>query len=82
MLSEWTSFFRNPRKLELHKKVCENKDFCKIIISSEDIRILEFNQPQKDDKSPFVICSDLECTIKKIGGCKNNTENSYKTKVS
>ena len=59
-------------KLESHKKVCEIKDFCNIAMPSIDIKILEFNQYQKSDKTPFIIYADLECLIEKIDGCKNN----------
>ena len=62
--------------------VCENKDFCNIILPFEDTEILEFNQYQKSDKAPFIIYEDLECVIEKIDGCKNNPENSSRTKVS
>ena len=41
----------------------------------------EFNQYQKFDKVPFIIYADLECLIEKFDGCKNNPENSSKTKV-
>ena len=40
-------FFRTKNKLELHKQVCENKDFCNVIMTSEDTKILEFNHYQK-----------------------------------
>ena len=30
--------FRTKNKLESHKKVCENKDFCNVIMPSENIR--------------------------------------------
>ena len=36
--------FRTKNKLESHKKSCANKDFCNIIMPSEDTKILEFNQ--------------------------------------
>ena len=49
---------------------------------SEDTKILEFNQYQKSDKVPFIICADLECIIETIDGCNNNPENSSTTKVS
>ena len=49
---------------------------------SEDTKVLEFDQYQKSDKVPFIIYPDLECTIEKIDGCKNNPENSSTTKVS
>ena len=39
--------FRIKSKLESHKKVCKNKDFCNVIMPSEDTKILEFNQNQK-----------------------------------
>ena len=51
------------------------------VMPSEDTKILEFNHHQKYDKASFVIYADLECLIEKIGGCKNNPENSSTTKV-
>ena len=39
-------------------------------MSSEDTKILEFNQHKKSDKTPFTIYADLECIIEKIAGCK------------
>ena len=38
----------------------------------EDTKILEFDQYQKSDKSPFIIYGDLECVAEKNDGCKNN----------
>ena len=58
--------FPREKKLESHKKLCENKDFCIIIVPSKDTKILEFNQYQKSDKAPFSIYADLECIIGKI----------------
>ena len=51
--------FRTKNKIELHKRVCENKDFCNVIMPSEDPKILEFNQYQKSDKAPFIIYADF-----------------------
>ena len=34
LLSELPSFFYNRKKVELHNKVCENKDFCNVIWGS------------------------------------------------
>ena len=31
----------------------ENKDFRNVLMTSEDIEILEFNQYQKSDEAPF-----------------------------
>ena len=74
--------FRTNNKLESHKKVCENKDFCNIIMPSKDTEILEFNQYQKSAKAPLIINADLECIIEKIDERKNNPENSSTTKAS
>ena len=41
----WIAFIPlEQKKLEYHKKVCENKDCCNVIMSSEDNKIIEFNQ--------------------------------------
>ena len=72
---------RPKNKLESHNKVCDNKDFCNILIRSEETKILDFNQYQKFDKAPFVIYEDAKCLTEKIDGCKNNPENAPTTKV-
>ena len=51
-------------------------------MTSEDTKILEFNQYQKSDKAPFIIYANLERVIEKIDGCKNNPENPSTTNVS
>ena len=43
-------------------------------MTSEDTKILEFNQYQKSDKASFVIYENLECLIEENDGCKNNPE--------
>ena len=64
--------FATGKKLEFCKKVCENKDFCNVIMPSEDTKILEFHQYQKFDKAPFLICENCTFVIEKIDLCKNN----------
>ena len=74
--------FRPKIKLESHKRLYVNKDFCNVVMSSEGTKILEFNQYKKSDKVPFIIYADIESIIQKIDGCKNNLKNSSKIKVS
>ena len=74
--------FRTKNKLESHKRVLENKDFCNIIMPSKDTKTLQFNQYQESDKAPLIIYAGLECIIEKIDGCKSNPENSSTTEVS
>ena len=60
----------------------KNRDFCNIVMPSEDTNILEFNQNQKSDKVPFAIYADLECLIEEADGCKNNSEHLSTIKVA
>ena len=46
--------FTTEKKIQTHKKVCENKDFCNVM-PFEDTKVSEFNQYQKSDKAPFII---------------------------
>ena len=62
--------FRTRNKLELHEKVCGNKNFCNVIMHSEETKILEFNQYQKSDKESFIIYADPEYIIEKIEDVK------------
>ena len=80
-MSELLYYFETENERESHKKVCESNDFCNIVMSFEDTKILNFNQYQKSDKASFVIYADLEFLIEKIDGCKNDSENSFTTKV-
>ena len=65
-----------------HKKICENENFCNVVMPIEGTKILEFNQYQKSGKASFIFYPDLECLINNIDGCKNNPETSFTTKVS
>ena len=44
--SVWITFILLQQKKNLNciKKLCENKDFCSVIMPSEDNKILEFNE--------------------------------------
>ena len=73
-MSELLYSFRTKSKLETHKRVCENKDFGDVFMSSEDNKVLEFNQYQNSYKALFI--------IENIDEWKSNLENSSTTKVS
>ena len=60
--------FAAKNKHESHKKVCKNKDFCNVVMPSQDTKMLKL-------KSTFIIYADLACLIVKIDECKNNPEN-------
>ena len=51
-----------------------------VVMTSEDIKILEFDQYQNSDIGSFFY-ADQKCLIEKIDGCKKNRENSSTTIV-
>ena len=53
--------FTTENKCESHKKLCENKDNVFIVWTSENTKILEYDQSEKSDKAQFVIYVDIEC---------------------
>ena len=73
--------FRTIAKPNFHKQICGNEDFSGAVMFSEDIKILEFKQYWKFDKSPFLIYVYVESFIKRIDGCKYNSKRSSTTKV-
>ena len=75
-------FIRTKNKHNWYKRVCGNIFFSNVIMPSADTKILEFDQYQKPDETPFIIYADLERIIKRIDRCKNNAENLSATKVS
>ena len=74
--------FRTKNKFKLHKKVCENKDFCGASTPREENMYLEFTQYSESMKSRFFICADLEFLIKETSRCRNYLEKPSTTKVS
>ena len=53
----WNNFnclhsFGTKKKLKFYEKVCKNKDFCGIAMSSENDNLLKFNQHINSDKMP------------------------------
>ena len=66
---ELFSFHRNKKHVNKYENLCKNKDFCKIVMPSEETKILEFNQNQISFKPLFIAYDDLECLIEKFDGC-------------
>ena len=54
--------------------ICENKDFCSVVMSSENFNLLDYYHYRTSDKTSFIIYADFESLIGKIDGCKNNRE--------
>ena len=74
--------YRTENKLNVHKKVCENHDYCNTEMPSNDNNLIRYNQGEKSLKLPFVIYADLECILEKISTCYNNPNLSSTTKIN
>ena len=74
--------YRTENKLEKHKKICENHDYCHVEMPNEDNKIIKYNQGEKSIRSPFIIYDDLECLLEKISTCYNNPEESSTTEIN
>ena len=51
--------YTTKNKLEAHKKICENHDYCHVEMSNEDNKIIKYNQGEKSIKYPFIIYANL-----------------------
>ena len=74
--------YRTKNKLESHKKVYENHDYCRVVMLNEDNKILKYNHGEKSMKAPFIIYADLESLLEKMNTCHNNPEKSSITKIN
>ena len=46
-------------KLEKHKNVCKNYDYCYVEKPEEDNKVLKYNHGEKSMKVPFTIYADF-----------------------
>ena len=74
--------YRTENKLNVHKKICENHDYCNIEIPCPNNNSIKYNQGEKSLELPFIIYADLECLLKKIDTCYNNPDLSSTTKIN
>ena len=74
--------YTTENKLESHKKVCENHDYCSIEMPNEDNTILKYNHGEKSMRALFIIYADSESLLEKIETCHNNPEKSSTTKIN
>ena len=74
--------YRTKNKLEAHKKICENREYCRVEIPTKDNNAIKYNHGEKSIKLPFVVYVDLECLFEKMSTCYNNPEESSTTKIN
>ena len=74
--------YRTKSKLESHKKICENHDYCYVEMPTKDNNIIKYNHGEKSMEVAFVIYADLECLLEKMSTCINNPNESSATKIN
>ena len=74
--------YRTENKLEAHKRICENHDYCHVEMPTKSNNIIKYNHGEKSMKLPFVIYADLECLLEKMSSCINNPNESSTTKIN
>ena len=74
--------YSTKNKLEKHKKICENHDYCHVEMPTKDNNIIKYNHGEKSIKMPFTIYADLEYLLEKIDTCENDPNKSYTTKIN
>ena len=74
--------YSTKNKLEAHKKICENHNYCHVEMPTKDNNTIKYNHGEKSMKLPFVIYADLECLLEKMSTCINNPNESSTTKIN
>ena len=74
--------YKTKNKLDVHKKICENHEYCHTEMPTKNNNIIKYNQGGKSLKLPFIIYADLECSLEKINACYNNPKESSTTKTN
>ena len=74
--------YSTKNKLEKHKKICENLDYCHVEMLTKDNNIIKYNHGEKSIKTPFTIYADLEYLLEKIDTWENNPNKSHTTEIN
>ena len=57
--------FRTENKLKEHESICENHDYCRVLMPEKKQRIIEYKPGTYSLKKEFVIDLDIECKLAK-----------------
>ena len=74
--------YRTKNKLEAHKKICENHNYCNVEMPTKNNNIIKYNQGENSIKLLFVVYADLECLLEKMSTCQNNPNESSTTEIN
>ena len=74
--------YTTKNRLEKHKSVCENHDYCYVEMPEEGNKILKYSHGDKSMMQPFAIYFDFESLLEKVDNCCNDLEKSSATKIN
>ena len=74
--------FRTENKLKEHESICENHDYCRVLMPEKKQRIIEYKPGTYSLKKEFVIDLDIECKLAKHKTCSNNPDKSYSKNIN
>ena len=74
--------YSTKNKLEAHKKICKNHDYCYVEMPTKNNNIIKYNHGEKYMKLPFVIYADLECLLEKMSTCIDDPNESSTTEIN
>ena len=66
--------YRTKNKLEAHKKICENHNYCNVEMPTKNNTVIKYNQGEKSIKLPFV--------VEKMSTCQNNPNETTTTEIN
>ena len=74
--------FRTENKLKEHESICENHDYCRVLMPEKKQRIIEYKPGTYSLKKEFVIYLDIECKLAKHKTCSNDPGKSYSKNIN
>ena len=74
--------YRTRNKLESHKKICKNHNYCNVEMPTKNNNIIKYKQGEKSIKLPFAVYADLECLLEKMSTCQHNPNESSTTEIN
>ena len=71
--------FSTSNELKKHELVCENHDYCEVLMPDDNNKILKHTTGSKSLKMPHAIYVDIECQLVKNHTCSNGSTKSWST---
>ena len=57
--------FRTDNILKRYERICENNNYCEVVMPTNSNKILKYNYGEKLLKTSFLVYADLKCLLLK-----------------